>query len=141
MPEGPEIRRAVDQLAAALALGPHGITINAVLPGTIETDINREMLAQAGVTEAIEAQLRHKFGAKGERIVVFVVLKAGVQTGGGLRGSLRDHVREDLGPIATPSEIIYRDSLTKTRSGKIMRRLLKAEGMGEDPGDTSTLAD
>ena len=41
--------------AAALALGPHGITVNAVLPGTIETDINRELLAQAGVTEAIEA--------------------------------------------------------------------------------------
>jgi acetyl-CoA synthetase len=69
------------------------------------------------------------------------VTKAGVEKSQGLTGSLKDHVREDLGPIAQPSEIIFRDSLPKTRSGKIMRRLLKAEAMGEDPGDISTLAD
>ena len=47
----------------------------------------------------------------------------------------------ELGPIATPSAIEFRDSLPKTRSGKIVRRLLKAQEMGTDPGDLSTLED
>jgi acetyl-CoA synthetase len=78
---------------------------------------------------------------KGERIKAFVVLKAGVAQSAGLIGSLKDHVRADLGPIAQPSEIEVRTSLPKTRSGKIVRRYLKAVEMGEDPGDLSTLAD
>jgi acetyl-CoA synthetase len=78
---------------------------------------------------------------KGERIKAFVVLRAGVEHGPGLIASLKDHVRQDLGPIATPSEIEVRTSLPKTRSGKIVRRYLKAIEMGEDPGDLSTLAD
>lgn len=78
---------------------------------------------------------------KGERIKAFVVLRAGVTQGPGLIASLKDHVRQDLGPIATPSDIEVRTSLPKTRSGKIVRRYLKAVEMGEDPGDLSTLAD
>jgi acetyl-CoA synthetase len=78
---------------------------------------------------------------KGERIKAFVVLRKGVEAGPGLIASLKDHVRQDLGPIAQPSEIDVRDSLPKTRSGKIVRRYLKAVEMGEDPGDLSTLAD
>ncbi|HQR47116.1 MAG TPA: acetate--CoA ligase [Thermoanaerobaculia bacterium] len=78
---------------------------------------------------------------KGERIVAFVVLKGGHQASPALIASLKDHVRQDLGPIAQPSEIEIRPSLPKTRSGKIVRRYLKAQAMGEDPGDLSTLAD
>ena len=78
---------------------------------------------------------------KGERIKAFVVLRKGAEAGPGLIASLKDHVRQDLGPIAQPSEIEVRDSLPKTRSGKIVRRYLKAVEMGEDPGDLSTLAD
>jgi acetyl-CoA synthetase len=78
---------------------------------------------------------------KGERIKAFVVLRRGVEQGPGLIASLKDHVRQDLGPIATPAEIEVRESLPKTRSGKIVRRYLKAIEMGEDPGDLSTLAD
>ena len=48
-------------------------------------------------------------------------------------------MRNELGPIATPAEVTFVESLPKTRSGKIMRRLLKAQALGEDPGDTSTL--
>ena len=70
-----------------------------------------------------------------------VVLKPGVEAGAGLIGSLKDHVRQDLGPIAQPSDIDIVASLPKTRSGKIVRRYLKAREMGEDPGDLSTLAD
>ena len=78
---------------------------------------------------------------KGERIKAYVVLRKGVEAGPGLIASLKDHVRQDLGPIAQPSEIEIRDSLPKTRSGKIVRRYLKAVELGEDPGDLSTLAD
>jgi len=73
--------------------------------------------------------------------MAFVVLKPGVEEGANVVASLRDHVREELGPIAQPSEIVFRNALPKTRSGKIVRRLLKAEALGEDPGDLSTLAD
>jgi acetyl-CoA synthetase len=48
-------------------------------------------------------------------------------------------VRRELGPIATPSEVVFLDKLPKTRSGKILRRLLKAQELGKDPGDLSTL--
>ncbi|QQR73031.1 MAG: acetate--CoA ligase [Holophagales bacterium] len=78
---------------------------------------------------------------KGERIKAFVVLKPGQSEGPGLIGSLKDHVRQDLGPIAQPSDIEIRPSLPKTRSGKIVRRYLKSQELGEDPGDLSTLAD
>jgi len=78
---------------------------------------------------------------KGERIKAYVVVKSGVATGPGLIASLKDHVREDLGGIATPAEIEVRATLPKTRSGKIVRRALKAEALGHDPGDLSTLAD
>jgi len=78
---------------------------------------------------------------KGERIKAFVVLKAGHEPTDTLKSVLRDHVRRELGPIATPSEIEFRTALPKTRSGKIVRRLLKAESLGQDAGDLSTLAD
>lgn len=78
---------------------------------------------------------------KGERIEAFVVVLPCVHAGAGLVASLRDHVRQDLGPIATPSEIELRDALPKTRSGKIVRRLLKAQALGKDAGDLSTLAE
>jgi acetyl-CoA synthetase len=102
-------------------------------------DVESSLLRHPAVAESAVVGLPDEI--KGERIVVFLVTKAGVERSPGLTGSLKDHVREDLGPIAQPSEITFRDSLPKTRSGKIMRRLLKAEAMGEDPGDTSTLAD
>lgn len=51
------------------------------------------------------------------------------------------HVRPDLGPITAPSAIALRESLPKTRSGKIVRRFLRATELGQDPGDLSTLAD
>ena len=78
---------------------------------------------------------------KGERIKAFVVLKPGAAAGPGLMASLKDHVRQDLGPIAQPADIEIRSALPKTRSGKIVRRYLKAVEMGADPGDLSTLAD
>lgn len=76
---------------------------------------------------------------KGEAIKVFLMVRHGVTADEALRSDLINHVRNELGPIATPADITFVDSLPKTRSGKIMRRLLKAQELGQDPGDLSTL--
>ncbi len=78
---------------------------------------------------------------KGEVIVVFVILKEGHKPGDELRGEIIRHVREHIGPIATPDEVHFVAKLPKTRSGKIMRRLLKAVIMDKPIGDITTLED
>jgi acetyl-CoA synthetase len=102
-------------------------------------DVEGSLLRHPAVAESAVVGLPDPL--KGERIKAFVVLKPGTAETPGLLASLKDHVRQDLGPIAQPSEIELRASLPKTRSGKIVRRYLKALEMGEDPGDLSTLAD
>ncbi len=79
---------------------------------------------------------------KGQALVAFVTLKSGVKPDPGLREELRQHVAREIGPVAKPDDIRFSDALPKTRSGKIMRRLLKqiAAG-GEIKGDTTTLED
>jgi acetyl-CoA synthetase len=78
---------------------------------------------------------------KGESIKAFVVLAFDQEADDDLQRSIVEHVRRELGPIATPGGIEFVEKLPKTRSGKIVRRLLKAQEMGEDPGDLSTLED
>lgn len=78
---------------------------------------------------------------KGEAIKAFVVLRLGVEPGEEVRQSIIEHVRRELGPIATPGQVAFTEKLPKTRSGKIVRRLLKAQELGQDPGDLSTLED
>ncbi len=102
-------------------------------------DVEGSLIGHPAVAESAVVGLPDPI--KGECIKAFVVLKAGFAAGPGLIASLKDHVREDLGGIATPSDIEIRASLPKTRSGKIVRRALKAEALGQDPGDLSTLAD
>ena len=76
---------------------------------------------------------------KGNTIKAFVILRLGNQPTDKLRQDLMYHVRNTLGAIAVPHEIEFVDKLPKTRSGKIMRRVLKAKELGMDPGDVSTL--
>jgi len=76
---------------------------------------------------------------KGNSIKAFVILRVGNSPSEKLMHDLMYHVRMTLGPIAVPQEIEFVDKLPKTRSGKIMRRVLKAKEMGLDPGDISTL--
>ena len=76
---------------------------------------------------------------KGNTIKAFVILRVGNQPSDNLKQDLLHHVRTTIGPIAMPHEIDFVDKLPKTRSGKIMRRVLKAKEMGIDPGDISTL--
>jgi len=78
---------------------------------------------------------------KGQAVKAFVILRLGYEPSEKLKKDLIYHVRMGLGPIAMPSEIDFVSSLPKTRSGKIMRRVLKAQEMGIDPGDISTLED
>jgi acetyl-CoA synthetase len=78
---------------------------------------------------------------KGESIVVFAVLKEGLQPSPDLRKELADHMRKTVGPIATPEEIYFTPKLPKTRSGKIMRRVLRAVANNANIGDLTTLED
>ena len=76
---------------------------------------------------------------RGESIKGFVTLRAGNDPSDGMVDALKLHVRNELGPIAVPAELEFTPALPKTRSGKIMRRLLKAQELGLDPGDITTL--
>ena len=78
---------------------------------------------------------------RGESIKGFVTLRVGNEPSDRMISDLQSHVRQELGPIAVPSEIEFAPTLPKTRSGKIMRRLLKAQELGLDPGDITTLED
>ena len=79
---------------------------------------------------------------KGQAVVCFVTVKSGITTNKDLAAELKKHVRTVIGPVATPDEIRFTDALPKTRSGKIMRRLLKQVAAGDIvTGDTTTLED
>jgi acetyl-CoA synthetase len=77
----------------------------------------------------------------GQAIVAFVTVRSGIETTPELGEELRSHVATKIGPTARPKTIIFTDELPKTRSGKIMRRLLRDVAEGRALGDTTTLAD
>ncbi len=77
----------------------------------------------------------------GQAIVAFVTAKGGVDPTADLGEELRAHVAEKIGKISRPRTVVFTDDLPKTRSGKIMRRLLRDVADGRDLGDTTTLAD
>ncbi|HIN06228.1 MAG TPA: acetate--CoA ligase [Dehalococcoidia bacterium] len=76
---------------------------------------------------------------RGETIKGFVTLRMGYEPSEEMVAALKAHVRQEIGPIAVPAELEFTPTLPKTRSGKIMRRLLKAQELGLDPGDITTL--
>lgn len=78
---------------------------------------------------------------KGQAIAAFVTLRAGFTQSGSLRDELREHVALKIGALARPDDILFSADLPKTRSGKIMRRLLRDIAEGRALGDTTTLAD
>ncbi|MCK9319143.1 MAG: acetate--CoA ligase [Methanoculleus sp.] len=103
--------------------------------GTAEVEsalVSHEAVAEAAVIGKPDP-------LKGNVIKAFVTLRVGANPGDGLTDDLARHVRKSLGPVAVPAEIEFMDRLPKTRSGKIMRRVLKARELGMDPGDVSTL--
>ncbi|MBI1950676.1 MAG: acetyl-coenzyme A synthetase, partial [Acidobacteria bacterium] len=78
---------------------------------------------------------------KGQALAAFVTLKEGIQSDGDLVSQLKGHVVRKIGALARPDDIVFTAELPKTRSGKIMRRLLKDIAEGRALGDTTTLAD
>jgi len=107
--------------------------------GTAE--VESALVAHAKVAEAAVVGMPHD--VKGQGIYAFVTLNAGVEEDEALRTELVQWVRREIGPIATPDALQFAPALPKTRSGKIMRRILRkiAENQVDALGDTSTLAD
>lgn len=105
--------------------------------GTMELEsafVSYKAIAEAAVTSKPDQK-------KGESIIAFLVLRTGFLPSDQLHDELVDHVRNTVGPIATPEEIYFVNKLPKTRSGKIMRRLLKSIASGTAIGDATTLED
>jgi acetyl-CoA synthetase len=105
--------------------------------GTVE--LESALVSHPAVSEA--AVMGKEDVVKGEVPVAFVTLRSGFSPTEELRAELVKHIRTTIGPIATPDAIVMVNKLPKTRSGKIMRRLLKAVLVGAPLGDTSTLED
>jgi len=107
--------------------------------GTAEVEsalVSHETVAEAAV-------VGYPHDIKGEGIYVYVTLKEGIEATDDLKKTLVAHIRKEIGPIATPDKMQFAPGLPKTRSGKIMRRILRkiAQGAVDELGDTSTLAD
>ncbi len=107
--------------------------------GTAE--VESALVSHPAVAEAAVVGFPHEI--KGQGIYAYVTLKAGREYTDALKKELVQHVRKEIGPIATPDVIHWAPGLPKTRSGKIMRRILRkiAEGEPDKIGDTTTLAD
>jgi acetyl-CoA synthetase len=103
--------------------------------GTAE--VESALVSHPAVAEAAAIGLPHE--VKGQGIYTFVLLRAGHTASPELSEELRQHVAKTIGPIARPEEVKFVDKLPKTRSGKIMRRVLKARAQGLPEGDISTL--
>lgn len=103
--------------------------------GTAE--VESALVSHPAVAEA--AAIGKPDPVKGEVLKAFVILKLGYEGSEELKKELVNHVRNELGPIVIISELDFVPKLPKTRSGKIMRRLLKAQELGQDPGDLTTL--
>ncbi|PIN70377.1 acetate--CoA ligase [Candidatus Woesearchaeota archaeon CG11_big_fil_rev_8_21_14_0_20_43_8] len=106
--------------------------------GTAE--VESALVSHPSVAEAAVVPMPHEI--KGQGLYAFVTLKKGIDKTDELKAELIAQVKKEIGPIAKPDKIQFADSLPKTRSGKIMRRILKAIAEGKDDvGNTTTLAD
>lgn len=105
--------------------------------GTME--VESALVDHDGVAEAAVVGRQHDI--KGQALAAFVTLRAGFKPSGSLRDELREHVANKIGALARPDDILFTADLPKTRSGKIMRRLLRDIAEGRTLGDTTTLAD
>ena len=107
--------------------------------GTAE--VESALVSHSAVAEAAVVGFPHEI--KGQALYIFVTVNQGVEKTDELKKDFISHIRKEIGPIATPDKIQFADSLPKTRSGKIMRRILKKIAANDtaDLGDISTLLD
>jgi acetyl-CoA synthetase len=110
-----------------------------VATASAQTEVESGLVSHDAVAEA--AVIAVPDDIRGNVIHAYCILVAGVEGDKALEEELKNHVGEEVGPIAKPSVINFVDKLPKTRSGKIMRRILKAQAQGLPIGDTSTLED
>jgi acetyl-CoA synthetase len=103
------------------------------------TEVESALVSHPAVAEA--AVVGAKDETTGQRIVAFVILRGGKAEGEELDAELKAHVSKEIGPIAKPKQIQFVPELPKTRSGKIMRRLLRDVAEDRALGDTTTLTD
>ena len=102
------------------------------------SEIESALVSHPKVAEAAVIGKPHEL--KGESIAAFVVLRHGVEPSEELRKEIKEHVGTEIGKIARPDEIGFVNNVPKTRSGKIMRRVIRAKAIGEKVGDISTLS-
>ena len=102
-------------------------------------EIESALVSHPAVAEAAAIAIRDEL--TGHSVVAYVTLRAGMSAEPSLETALRQHVAERIGKLARPKRIIWTDEVPKTRSGKIMRRLLSDIAEGRDPGDATTLRD
>jgi acetyl-CoA synthetase len=105
--------------------------------GTME--VESALVDHPKVAEAAVVGKTHDI--KGQAVAAFVTLKEGTKAGAELVDELKEHVVRKIGALARPDQILFSADLPKTRSGKIMRRLLRDIADGKALGDTTTLAD
>ncbi|MDG2305378.1 MAG: acetate--CoA ligase [Candidatus Binatia bacterium] len=105
--------------------------------GTME--VESALVAHRAVAEA--AVVDRPDDVKGQALAAFVTLEGGYTASDDLKKELREHVGKEIGAFAKPDDLKFTDTLPKTRSGKIMRRLLRDIAAGRDTGDTTTLED
>jgi acetyl-CoA synthetase len=102
-------------------------------------EVESALVEHPAVAEAAVVGKTHEL--KGQAVAAFVTLREGHHASPALRDELREFVAEKIGAIARPDDILFSADLPKTRSGKIMRRLLRDVAEGRALGDTTTLAD
>jgi acetyl-CoA synthetase len=102
-------------------------------------ELESALVSHPAVAEAAAIGLPHD--VKGNSIHTYVILRTGFEPSDTLKEELRNHLGHEIGPIAKPESITFVDKLPKTRSGKIMRRVLKARAQGLPEGDITTLDD
>jgi len=132
---GDSVRRDEDGYYWIIGRVDDVIKVSGYRLGTAE--IESALVSHSSVAEAAAIGLPHE--VKGNAIYAYVILKSGAVKTNNLVEELRQHVSHEVGPIAKPEHIDIVESLPKTRSGKIMRRVLKARALGQDPGNISTL--
>jgi len=134
---GDGARRDVDGYLWLLGRVDDVMNVSAHRISTIEVEsalVDHHSVAEAAVVGKSDA-------LTGQAIFAFVILKKGVETSDSSAKELRDHVARQIGAIARPKYLLFVNDLPKTRSGKIMRRLLRDIAEGRSPGDVTTLAD
>ena len=132
---GDSARRDADGYLWIIGRMDDVIKVSGYRLGTAE--VESALVSHPGVSEAAVVGVPDEL--RGNVIHAFCILGDRVEAKPGLAGQLQDHVRREVGPIAVPTSIVFVDTLPKTRSGKIMRRVLKAQVLGLPPGDISTL--